>query len=557
MSNALKKKRVVTKTRWIHLFLGALLVAALMAIGGSAFAFEVKTGDVDTKISWTNTLRYTYGHRVQSQDDVILRSLNFDDGDRNFDKGTVMNRIDLLSELGLTYKKNYGFYVSGAAWFDEAYTRKLDNTSPDTSNYIDANGNHTVGLTSDCKEQNRAKAELLNAFVFGNFELGSVPVNIKIGRSVVYWGEGLLNPIHAISYSQMPLDFGKATPQPGVEVKELFRPLNNIYVTLSPMPNLTLGAQYFLEWEEYLISETGSYFGAYDFALRGGQSLFLAPGFSIPQGGIIEPKSAKDFGLMARWKPEFMNGATFGFYYRNFSDKQPSAGLVLSPMAYYWAYASDVSLYGVSFGQQLGGTSFAMEISYRTGMPLNSSMGVVNTVADLPERGEIFGARGDTWHALANIMIMGGQTPLWSTSTLLAEVDFNRIERVTERPDLYLGIDSYEGLDKPSRDSIEATISFTPTWYQVFAGVDITLPLSFGMGLMGTSGVPNGSCKDAGSWSVGIGLDFFQQYKADLKYVGYFGEVETDPLTGGILTSTGYGFYRDRGFVSLTLKTSF
>ncbi len=127
------------------------------------------------------------------------------------------------------------------------------------------------------------------------------------------------------------------------------------YLTVQPTQNLTLGAQYFLEWEEHILDESGSYFAAYDMALRGGQSMFLAPGFSIPQGRILEPKSAKDFGFMARWKPEFMDGATFGLYYRNFSDKQPNLGLVLSPMTYYWAYASEVNLYGSVTASSLRG----------------------------------------------------------------------------------------------------------------------------------------------------------------------------------------------------------
>jgi hypothetical protein len=82
----------------------------------------------------------------------------------------------------------------------------------------------------------------------------------------------------------------------------------------------------------------------------------------------------------------------------------------------------------------------------------------------------------------------------------------------------------------------------------------MSMPLSIGSGLVGTSGVSNGGNKNAGSFGFGIGADFFQKYKADLKYAGYFGDNELTP-TGG--SSTGYGFIKDRGFVSLTLKTTF
>lgn len=540
-------------------FLSAAAIAVFLGVCGSVGAFEIKTGSDDVYMSWDNTLRYTYGHRVQGQNQTILNSPNFDDGDRNLDVGTIMNRFDILSELGLVYKKDYGIHVSGAGWRDQRYYDHLDNTSVSTSNFINANGQQAIGLTRQTKDQSRLGAELLDAFVFGNFDAGGVPVSVKVGRSTVYWGEGLLNAMHSISYSQMPLDFAKATAQPGVEVKEVFRPLNNVTVTIQPFETLTLGAQYFLQWEEDKLSETGSYFGAFDFALRGGQSLILAPGFSIAQGGIIEPRQARDFGFMARWTPNWLAG-TLGLYYRNFSDKLPQAGLLLNggvPDKYFWSYASGINLYGMSFGKQIAGGSFGAEISYRTHMPLNSSMGVVTSPSALPGTGDTFGARGNTWHALANYLTILGGSPLWNSATAMAEVDYSRVECVTERPDLYLGRGDYSGIDKPSRDYLEATVAFTPTWYQVFPGVDMTLPLSFGSGLIGTSGVSNGGNRNAGSYSFGIGADIFQKYKADLKYAGYFGSFETDPASGGIKTSTGYGFIRDRGFISLTLKTTF
>jgi hypothetical protein len=31
--------------------------------------------------------------------------------------------------------------------------------------------------------------ELLDAFVFGNFELGDVAANVRVGRHTLYWGQ--------------------------------------------------------------------------------------------------------------------------------------------------------------------------------------------------------------------------------------------------------------------------------------------------------------------------------------------------------------------------------
>ena len=35
----------------------------------------------------------------------------------NFDKGLISNRVDILSAFDLSYKRKYGFRVSGAAWY--------------------------------------------------------------------------------------------------------------------------------------------------------------------------------------------------------------------------------------------------------------------------------------------------------------------------------------------------------------------------------------------------------------------------------------------------------
>ena len=65
-------------------------MAGLLWSGGTAHAFEFDTGNPDLAVRWDNSLRYSYAKRVQSQDAAILRSPNNDDGNRNFNKGTVL-----------------------------------------------------------------------------------------------------------------------------------------------------------------------------------------------------------------------------------------------------------------------------------------------------------------------------------------------------------------------------------------------------------------------------------------------------------------------------------
>src|SRR6516225_3618192 len=97
--------------RAIALAIGSIFTAA------SAQAFEIQADNPDISMRWDNTVRYNLGERVQGQDSAILGNPNFDDGDRNFSKGSIVtNRVDLLSELDFIYKKSYGFRLSAAGW---------------------------------------------------------------------------------------------------------------------------------------------------------------------------------------------------------------------------------------------------------------------------------------------------------------------------------------------------------------------------------------------------------------------------------------------------------
>ncbi|MCP4712164.1 MAG: DUF1302 domain-containing protein, partial [Planctomycetes bacterium] len=82
---------------------------------------------------------YSAGFRVDGQSDTLTDSarnpgnLNQDDGDRNFDRGLISNRFDLLSEFDVIYK-GWGVRLSGAAWYDFVYNTDNDNNSPATAN---------------------------------------------------------------------------------------------------------------------------------------------------------------------------------------------------------------------------------------------------------------------------------------------------------------------------------------------------------------------------------------------------------------------------------------
>lgn len=99
----------------------SLIGAALLCnAAGIAQASQFDSGIADLRVRWDDTIEYSNAFRLQARSDAIMADFRTDDGDRNFAAGMVSNRIDLLSELDLSYQ-NFGARVSGAAWYDRVY----------------------------------------------------------------------------------------------------------------------------------------------------------------------------------------------------------------------------------------------------------------------------------------------------------------------------------------------------------------------------------------------------------------------------------------------------
>ncbi len=205
----------------------SIAVAAALTLPAAAGAFEFDTGNEDLSIRFDNTVRANVSVRAESQDDAILANPNFDDGDRNFDSGSVFTRLDLLSEFDVVWKRSLGFRVSATGWWDPGYG-SLDNKSLATSNNLNmSTGLPVLGLDPHTQRYAEGPSgEFLDVFAFAKFDVGDAPVNVKLGQTTVYWGEGLLlgGALHGVSYSQNPIDVWKGYATPGSEAKELFRP---------------------------------------------------------------------------------------------------------------------------------------------------------------------------------------------------------------------------------------------------------------------------------------------------------------------------------------------
>ncbi|MET0544354.1 MAG: DUF1302 family protein, partial [Variovorax sp.] len=276
------------------------LAAALLSMSPGALAFELETGNDDLSVRWDNTVRYNSASRVEERDSKIGNSAISDEGTYSFNKGqAVANRVDLLSELDLTWKKRYGARVSAAGWYDDAYG-SVSRTNPNAplTNIPSYIGKRYSDYTQ--RYYHGPSGELLDAFVFGGVDLGDVPVNMKLGRHSLYWGESLFlaGNLNSVAYAQNPLDLQKGFATPGVEAKELFRPLNQLSFQSQVTDTLSIAGQYMLEWDSFRYPEGGTYLGPVDFAFNGPDRQFISQQLGFARrGDPSEPKQRGEGGL--------------------------------------------------------------------------------------------------------------------------------------------------------------------------------------------------------------------------------------------------------------------
>ena len=584
---------------------------ACLACAMPAHAAEIDLGNPDAVLRFDNTVRYNLGYRMQGQDPKILANPNYDDGDRNFAKGAlVANRLDLLSELDLVVDKKYGFRVSAASWTDLAYG-SLDNRNNASANTL-VNGVPAAGALSPYTERfaKGPSGEFLDAFAFVNFELGAMPVNVRAGRHTVYWGESLLGggAMHGISYGQYSLDLWKGYGTPGVEAKELYRPRESITAQIQPTPELTLAAQTFFDWESARYPESGSYLTVHDALLHGGQSFITGPNQRLLQGAAGTPKATGDFGLSGRWSPEWLDG-TAGLYLRRTADIQPQLAVVpavaavpaatcsalgsaslgpstcyINPAAatvsqiqggsigqYRAFYGRDIDIFGLSLSQSIAGISVGSELSVRHNMPLNSvAVTVLPTPLANPANGQVAsgaltddapGARGDTMHAVVNAIGVVPRTPLFDAATWQTELVYSRWLNVTQNAGAFKGSDAYRAnpanIDAVTKDFVGLGINFTPTWFQVLPGVDLSMPLSWSGGLYGNSAVTSGGNKGNGSYGIGVNADIQSRYSLGVRYVGFYGNYSQTATGAMNVPQAVTAALSDRGFAAVTFKTTF
>lgn len=324
-------------------------LASLVSASGVQ-AFEFDTGNPDLKIRWDNTLKYNVTMRTEDiNNDVLSKGGAFavlgDDADLGWEQWDIVNnRFDILSELDLSWKGKFGMRVSGAGWYDHAYSD--DSAHPGYNSelipglYADTWGSISVKpgeFTDDAEDLHYKGGELLDAFVFANFTIGEdIGASVRAGRHTIYWGNSLFlaGAVHGIAGSMTTLDAAKGFSVPGTEAKELFRPTNKLSGTLQLSPNLSLVGYYSFEFEEYQLPALGTYQSRAEGLTPDDEFVTLAPGQIDPASmELLSPRAGfSKVGDKTPGSGEWGMGVNFyledsgwdlGLYYLNYNDKLP------------------------------------------------------------------------------------------------------------------------------------------------------------------------------------------------------------------------------------------
>ena len=391
------------------------LAIALAGAASSATATEFNFGDMT--VQWDNTISYGVAWRTEAPDAKNVMpgnaaamgfegkgaSYNYDDGTLNFKENSIItNVVKYSTDLEVNYN-NYGGFFRAKAFYDteimdgEREFKELNDATKDAS----GNG-----------------YDLLDAFVWADYDLGEMPATFRVGRQVVSWGEstfiqGGINSINPVDAS--------AFRRPGAEVKEGLLPVNMLYTSIGVSADVSIEAFYQLEWEKTRSDPCGTFFSTVDFVADGCGPVILggtadersmlefrdaeiAAGTPLseriaPMTERLADDEAKDdgqYGIALRWYAEALGDTEFGLYYMNIHSRLPFInGSVTNqdrngvlgngddrsvndnatydsyrPL-YQIAYPEDNQILGISFARSTeGGASISGEISYRPDAPI-------------------------------------------------------------------------------------------------------------------------------------------------------------------------------------------
>jgi hypothetical protein len=187
-------------------------------------------------------------------------SVNSDDGNLNYGSSgdLISNAAKITSELDVSWR-NYGAFMRATAFYD------FENADSD---FLSQRAQDLVG--SDIR--------VLDAYGYGDHNIGERTFNWRLGWQVVSWGEStfIQGGINVIN----PVDVAKLRVA-GAELKEAFRGIPIVSGNYDLTDSVSVEALYIFQWQQTDPDPAGSFFATNDIATPGASYAML--NFTLPQ----------------------------------------------------------------------------------------------------------------------------------------------------------------------------------------------------------------------------------------------------------------------------------
>ncbi len=584
-----------------------LAMAISLIITAQAQGVEFKVGQIEASVDSQISMGSSW--RVESQDPRLLSTIkgessNGDDGNKNYKNGDAFSQIFKGShELQFSYQ-NVGGFVRGKYWYDSA----LANNSVEYGHTPTVPNNGVPGAPldytnastrlDDSNFDDLSKAQgvaLLDAFVYAEFDVLDMPLDVRLGKQVVNWGEStfLIGGVNAIN----PLDVS-AFKRPGAEIKEVLLPVNMAYANIGLSENLSAEAFYQLKFQETVVPGCGTYFSTSDVVSPGCNSITIADGVaSVARAadGIQLAKTDGQYGLALRYISPALGNTEFGLYAMNIHSRMPVSNInkhlidetkkafILAnygPIAlmqqyattgsYVVTYPEDIQIAGLSFANNVGSVALSGEISHTKDLPIQLNGGSLVSLllvgaSNSPQWNAEYNAtdlggvvegfrRFDTSQAQVSAIKFFDQVAGASRMTLIAEAGYTYIHDFDEGPSaMKYGRSAIFGTPGAADNEDDGFVTESSWGYRarvvadyadVFAGINLKPMLAWSEDVKGYAPQPGGNFVE-GQKSLGLSVvaSYLHTYSASISYTQY---------TGG-----DYSVINDRDFASISVGMQF
>lgn len=320
-------------------FFGAAFAATLLT-GGVAQAEAYKFGDVSVSMDTTLSAGVSMRTSERECSNVSLvnggcrgpggreTGINSDNGNLNFDQWDFTDAIVRATVDVQASWKNYGLFVRPTAYYNQVY----------------ANNNLRFrDLSHDGQGQLDYAVDVLDAFVYANYDIGGHYTSIRVGKQVLNWGESLfiqggINQFQALDVT--------AIRTPGSELKDALTPMPMVYVSFAATDLLTLEAFWQFDYTNTEVDPAGSFFSTNDIVGKGSLPALLNASIDNPdlfQSAAVPialQRSANrgesdfnQFGAAAHYYAEDLGtGTDFGLYFVRYSSRMPFLAFQNGPL---------------------------------------------------------------------------------------------------------------------------------------------------------------------------------------------------------------------------------